>query len=600
MDIFKEKIAETSTTTGTGTLTLSGALTAHIPFSGVLASGDSFPYSIYNTTVPSEWEVGIGSLSGSTTLKRIIAPTNISGLQLWLKADGTLWQDSARTTPATADSDPVGAWDDASGNGRHFTQATSGKRPLLRTSILNSKAIVRFDKTDDYLTNTTFGYSAAFTAFIVFKTTGLTPYQHLLESNGGGTAQVMVNSGAANLFNMTKTYTSPTYTSWHILEFNRDGSNNGEIRVNNVSIGTGTMSSATGTSMFLGIYQDGTSEPFGGDMAEIILYDSVLSSTDRADVTNYLNNKYGLSTAIERILASSNSGNAVNFSAGTKQVNLSLPAAKASLPNIQTFTSNGTWTKPPGAVHVEVFAIGQGGGGGAGGRGPAGNIRRGGGGGGSGAVSRVLLFADDLGATESVTIGSSANGGTAQTADSSDGSNGSPGTGTSFGNWVYAPGGNAGVGGGFNNTGGTGGTAVGTNSHFQQSGAAGATASGTGGAGGNGSNVTIASPTGGGSGAGITSGNATSAGGFGGGMTQGILTVTTSGPAATVSGSGNSWVFGTTVGYGGGGGSSNGTKTGGNGGPYGGGGGGGAASLNGSDSGAGGNGGGGVCVVVSW
>jgi len=46
----------------------------------------------------------------------------------------TLWQDSARTTPVTADGDPVGCIDDKSGNGNHLTQATSGKRPVYRAS----------------------------------------------------------------------------------------------------------------------------------------------------------------------------------------------------------------------------------------------------------------------------------------------------------------------------------------------------------------------------------------------------------------------------------------------------------------------------------
>lgn len=50
------------------------------------------------------------------------SPLSIPGLKLWLKADGTLWQDSARTTPAIADGDPVG------GLGRW--------PPMTRTGIL--------------------------------------------------------------------------------------------------------------------------------------------------------------------------------------------------------------------------------------------------------------------------------------------------------------------------------------------------------------------------------------------------------------------------------------------------------------------------------
>lgn len=104
------------------------------------------------------------------------SPSGISGLKLWLRADGTRWQDSARTTPATADTHPIGAWDDASGAGNHFTQATAGKRPLLKTGIVNSLPVLRFDGSNDTLvTAVASGLdSASFTQFVVMKkaTTG--------------------------------------------------------------------------------------------------------------------------------------------------------------------------------------------------------------------------------------------------------------------------------------------------------------------------------------------------------------------------------------------------------------------------------------------
>lgn len=46
----------------------------------------------------------------------------------------TLFQDSAGTTPVAADGDPVGRWNDKSGNGHDFIQATSGSRPAYRVS----------------------------------------------------------------------------------------------------------------------------------------------------------------------------------------------------------------------------------------------------------------------------------------------------------------------------------------------------------------------------------------------------------------------------------------------------------------------------------
>lgn len=69
---------------------------------------------------------------------------------LWLSwYDSPLSQDSAATTPATAATDPVGHWYDLSGNGRHFSQPTSARRPTL--TVVDGKLVPVFDGIDDLL-----------------------------------------------------------------------------------------------------------------------------------------------------------------------------------------------------------------------------------------------------------------------------------------------------------------------------------------------------------------------------------------------------------------------------------------------------------------
>jgi hypothetical protein len=78
-------------------------------------------------------------------------PRSISGLALWLDASdaSTLFQDVAATTPATATSDPVGAWLDKSGNARHATQSTAGSRPLVGAVVANGRRGVNFGTTSN-------------------------------------------------------------------------------------------------------------------------------------------------------------------------------------------------------------------------------------------------------------------------------------------------------------------------------------------------------------------------------------------------------------------------------------------------------------------
>jgi hypothetical protein len=65
---FGDRIKESSTTSGTGTLTLSGAQFGFTTFSSVFSVGDVVPYAIYSYL--GGWEVGIGTLLSSTSLSR--------------------------------------------------------------------------------------------------------------------------------------------------------------------------------------------------------------------------------------------------------------------------------------------------------------------------------------------------------------------------------------------------------------------------------------------------------------------------------------------------------------------------------------------------
>lgn len=61
-----------------------------------------------------------------------LAPQGLYSSEPTYNGEQILYQDAAKTTPATADGDPVGWRKDLSGQGLHATQGTSANRPTLR------------------------------------------------------------------------------------------------------------------------------------------------------------------------------------------------------------------------------------------------------------------------------------------------------------------------------------------------------------------------------------------------------------------------------------------------------------------------------------
>ena len=70
---FYDRVKETSTTTGTGSITLSGATTSFRTFSSVLPNGSPFYYCIDGGS-SLEWEIGLGIMLTSTTFSRGTLP----------------------------------------------------------------------------------------------------------------------------------------------------------------------------------------------------------------------------------------------------------------------------------------------------------------------------------------------------------------------------------------------------------------------------------------------------------------------------------------------------------------------------------------------
>jgi hypothetical protein len=76
--VVKDRVQENTTTSGTGTLTLSGAVPGYQTFSSAIGNGNTTFYTIYDNVAQS-WEVGIGTVGAGTLARTTVLSSSAGG-----------------------------------------------------------------------------------------------------------------------------------------------------------------------------------------------------------------------------------------------------------------------------------------------------------------------------------------------------------------------------------------------------------------------------------------------------------------------------------------------------------------------------------------
>jgi hypothetical protein len=241
-----------------------------------------------------EYIINMAAGSGSVTSDGDFSPSGISGLQLWLDADDS--------ETITLNGSTVSQWNDKSGNGYNVSQGTASNQPTYTASALNSKNVVRFDGNDE-LTNgsaTVVGGSTNRTVFVVLNSTAGTIAYGVTLGDSTSTGQsfgvsrelaVRVNSG-------NRVWSTAVDATHAIVTIVLDGTSTTDLSAwkNGSSLttsSTGTQTINTATGIIVGNGPSGGN--LNGDVAEIIVYNSALSTSDRQSVESYLSTKWGIS-----------------------------------------------------------------------------------------------------------------------------------------------------------------------------------------------------------------------------------------------------------------------------------------------------------------
>lgn len=225
------------------------------------------------------------------------SPLDLSPYQ-WLKADAGTFQTSGGSA-AVADGDPVGEWQDQSGNGRHPTQTTADNRPLLKLAQQNSLPSVRFDGSNDYLRVTHANVSQPYSLYVVARPTAFSASLSTLIDGatinrgrffwltGSSPRPLLINAGAS-LSSGQSSSTGTTYTFQSLFS----GANS-TVSVNGGSKATGNAGTAARNGTTIGINGNLSGEYGAVDVFEVIIFSRTLSSTEEADLLEYLRAKWG-------------------------------------------------------------------------------------------------------------------------------------------------------------------------------------------------------------------------------------------------------------------------------------------------------------------
>lgn len=216
------------------------------------------------------------------------SPASISGLKVWLKADAINQTDGSA----------VSSWPDSSGNANNATQATGTNQPIFKTAILNGRPIVRFDGTNDNLKTAAFASPLSVsTIFVVAKMSTADQIQYFYDGITTTNRNALLRYDAANggqldQFAGTEVFGAFVKGSFVVLSSVFNGASSATYN-NGASIISGNVGTQTLTGLSVGA--DRINVAFlNGDIAEILVYDSALSSTDRAKARTYLSQKYAI------------------------------------------------------------------------------------------------------------------------------------------------------------------------------------------------------------------------------------------------------------------------------------------------------------------
>ncbi|MGE0172668.1 MAG: LamG-like jellyroll fold domain-containing protein [Oligoflexales bacterium] len=237
-------------------------------------------------------ETTVRSIFDATYPRFNIVPSEVANLGAWFLADKNLSIDGSSL---------VQTWSSRNGASNSLA-STMGAEPTYVSSRteLNRRPALRFDGSADHLDfNTPLTDGNEFTWFIVYvddNTAASSTYFGASGSNlrNQGSTATKASFRIVDAASIDQSINEPSQAAAHLVTIGRDSSNKVDAFIDSGSatrLFSNAAQSGTASIERIGATTSGTGF-FQGDIAEIIVFTSALSTPDRTAIKDYLNAKY--------------------------------------------------------------------------------------------------------------------------------------------------------------------------------------------------------------------------------------------------------------------------------------------------------------------
>jgi len=218
------------------------------------------------------------------------SPTQVPHLAAWL--------DAADASTLTLSGSQITAWADKSGNGHNASLFEGLPGPTEVTAALNGLAVARFgaSSTRNGLHLPNLASSASFTQIVVINPSSSANAVWLEGTNDAGNLQIGNSGQELYLYSGAElnTGSTPALTPGTAAVITALYGSSAVIRVNGAQKAAGSTGENTQLAPVIGAGIDAAASAHAvGDLAELLVFDRVLTSTELSVVETYLKDKWG-------------------------------------------------------------------------------------------------------------------------------------------------------------------------------------------------------------------------------------------------------------------------------------------------------------------